>query len=52
MPPSGLLILAVLSLTAGRGLAEEPRWLLDYEEAHKQAGRTGKPLFVVFRCPH
>lgn len=52
MRSGGLITLAVLSLTAGRGLTAQPKWLSDYEEARKLADHTGKPLFVVFRCPH
>jgi len=26
------------------------KWLPSYEEGKKEAGKTGKPLFVVFRC--
>jgi hypothetical protein len=26
------------------------KWLYSYEEGKQLAGRSGKPLFVVFRC--
>jgi len=52
MQTGGLMALALLSLLGGRASAAEPRWLSDYAEARKLAARTGKPLFVVFRCPH
>jgi len=32
--------------------AEAPRWLEDYEQARALARRSGKPMFVVFRCRH
>jgi hypothetical protein len=34
---------------AAQGRAREG-WLGDYEVAKEQARKTGKPLFVVFRC--
>jgi hypothetical protein len=47
-----LSTLVALVLAQGRGAAESPRWLTDYEEAKKLAQRQRKPLFVVFRCEH
>jgi hypothetical protein len=32
--------------------AEEPRWLDDLDRAQSLARKTGRPLFVVFRCEH
>jgi hypothetical protein len=29
---------------------DEIHWLGDYQEALKEARRTGKPIFVEFRC--
>ena len=26
------------------------RWMYDYEEGRAEARRTGRPMFVVFRC--
>jgi hypothetical protein len=46
---AGLLV-GLLGLAAGA--PEEPRWHEDYEQARAEARRTGKPLFVVFRCRH
>jgi hypothetical protein len=43
-----------LTLLAG-GKADEPpapHWFADFAEAQQQAKKTGKPLFVVFRCEH
>jgi hypothetical protein len=31
-------------------LAAENGWLRDYQQGLAEARRTGKPLFVVFRC--
>jgi hypothetical protein len=53
-----LLILGVgLALLAGRagGGADTPlgdRWLTDLDRAERESRKTGKPLFVVFRCEH
>lgn len=53
MRPSWLIALAALVVFPDRGPAAEPSpWLSDYEQARKLAGRSGKPLFVVFRCQH
>lgn len=30
--------------------ADKPTWHSDYPQALAEAKRTGKPLFVVFRC--
>jgi hypothetical protein len=30
--------------------ADEARWLSEWEEGRKAARRSGKPIFVVFRC--
>ena len=27
-----------------------PRWFADYEAARREARRSGKPMFLVFRC--
>jgi hypothetical protein len=50
------MMLAVMAV----GLAHETRpgkeaagpWLTDHAQARALATRTGKPIFVVFRCPH
>jgi hypothetical protein len=49
-----LLLGLGLLLLAGRaeGRPEAPRWLSDLDAARKLSARTGKPLFVVFRCEH
>jgi hypothetical protein len=36
---------------AGRAAAED-RWLTDLDRAERESRKTGKPLFVVFRCEH
>ena len=50
-----LLLLLGLSLTlpvdAEPGQPASP-WLTDLGQAEKEALKTGKPLFVVFRCEH
>ena len=45
-----LITLAVLVVSRGGAVAAEASgWLTDYDEARTLAGRSGKPLFVVFR---
>jgi hypothetical protein len=41
---------AVVSADESNG--PKPAWLTDYHGALETARQTGKPLFVVFRCPH
>lgn len=43
-----------LSLLAGEKPDEPPapHWFTDVAAAQKEAKKTGKPLFVVFRCEH
>jgi hypothetical protein len=52
-----LLSVYLLSLAAYAGGEPEPaapaqRWLTDLDPAWKASARSGKPLFVVFRCEH
>ncbi len=46
------LIGMVLGLGAAPATAQvkRPLWHTDYARARAEARRTGKPLFVVFRC--
>jgi hypothetical protein len=53
----GWMMAAVLGLAASAGGARtaapretKPVWQTDYARARAEARRTGKPLFVVFRC--
>jgi len=57
------VLAAVILLAAGHQLASvvlsadessdlKPAWLNNYQDALRAARRAGKPLFVVFRCPH
>jgi hypothetical protein len=48
---SWLITLAVL-FSATATAAEPSPWMTDYDAARKLAGRSGKPLLVVFRCQH
>jgi hypothetical protein len=41
---------ALIVTTAAAQEAKRPRWHRDYAAARAEARRTGKPLFVVFRC--
>jgi hypothetical protein len=49
---SGVAVGLIVSLLAAeaRGQAKAPSWRTDYAAARAEARRTGKPLFVVFRC--
>jgi hypothetical protein len=42
--------LGLASLLAAEARAQAPPWRTDYAAARAEARRTGKPLFVVFRC--
>ena len=45
------LIAAVVGLSLAGELSAQPAaWRTDYAKAKAEAKRTGKPLFVVFRC--
>jgi len=43
-------VAAVWWQPGARGGAEEAAWISSYEEGQRIARRTGKALFVVFRC--
>ena len=51
-----LTVFAVLFMTASSGFAQPGKgasargWLNNLETAREQSRRTGKPIFVVFRC--
>jgi hypothetical protein len=51
-----LLLSVCCVLLVGRvgGGADAPAqpWLTDLEKAEQESRKTGKPLFVVFRCEH
>jgi hypothetical protein len=49
--------LALLPLVAGEASAQKNRpepakfgWHTDYDAARAEAKRTGRPIFLVFRC--
>jgi hypothetical protein len=48
---AALLLLTAASASAqpGRG-ADKFGWYADYAAARAEARRTGKPMFLVFRC--
>jgi hypothetical protein len=50
----GLIAALALSASSAAGAAQKEKgpagWLTDYEKARTVARKTGKPLFVVFRC--
>ena len=54
-----LLTAAFLVTTPAPSMAQKPavqkidglvNWVYDYEQGRQLAKRTGKPMFVVFRC--
>ena len=54
-----LLTAAFLATTPAPSMAQNPavekidglvNWVYDYEQGRQLAKRTGKPMFVVFRC--
>jgi hypothetical protein len=50
----GLVLLLTSSGAGKQGAAERKGsvWLTDYGQARQAARESGKPMFVVFRCPH
>lgn len=52
IPSLTAVVLAVLSVHAPVGRADPARfgWYTDYDAARTEARRTGKPIFLVFRC--
>jgi hypothetical protein len=50
-----LLLLGVCLTLLADGKPDEPpapHWFTDFAAAQRDAKKTGKPLFVVFRCEH
>jgi hypothetical protein len=53
--PRSLLICALLVLVPAVSLAQAPKsnkfgWYGDFSTAKAEAKRSGKPIFLVFRC--
>jgi hypothetical protein len=48
----GLLILTGTVGVGGQLDREQSTWLTDYDQALAVARRSGRPIFVVFRCQH
>ena len=46
----GLSALTVAAVHVPAGAQKQVGWFADYAAARAEARRTGKPLFVVFRC--
>ncbi len=46
------LLVADTAYAAGASDSGTAVWLADYAQARMLARRTGRPLFVVFRCQH
>jgi hypothetical protein len=50
---AGLVLLAAPGLASAQPRKLDPAkfgWLNDYAEARAEARRTGKPIFLIFRC--
>lgn len=50
---AGLALLLLPGVTAAQSRKAEPArygWHTDYPSARAEARRTGKPIFLVFRC--
>jgi hypothetical protein len=50
---AGLVLLAAPGLSVAQPRKLDPAkhgWHSDYAEARAEAKRTGKPIFLVFRC--
>jgi hypothetical protein len=52
MPRLACLALAGLTCLAAAPPDLPPPWLGDLAQAKALARKTGKPIFVVFRCEH
>jgi len=59
MSRTALLTAALLAATPAPSMAQKPavqkldglvNWIYDYEQGRQLSKRTGKPMFVVFRC--
>jgi len=44
------LLVAILSGYAAAASAQQIHWHSDYSSAMMEAGKTGKPIFLAFRC--
>ncbi len=45
-----LLCSTSIASAQGKGGANKNGWYSDYSSAKAEARRTGKPIFLVFRC--
>ncbi|MBO09265.1 MAG: hypothetical protein CMJ68_00705 [Planctomycetaceae bacterium] len=59
MSRATLVTAVLLATTPAPSMAQKPavqkidglvNWVYDYEQGRQLAKRTGKPMFVVFRC--
>ncbi len=50
LPSVALAVLAFFDASALPAQDEPVYWFGDYKEALKEARRTGKPLFLEYRC--
>lgn len=46
----GLAALALVGTSADGQPAKKGNWFLKYDEARAEAKKSGKPMFIVFRC--
>jgi len=47
-----MVLCGFVRLDADENAGSKQTWFTSYSEALQIARRTGKPLFVVFRCQH
>jgi len=47
-----MVLCGFVRLAADESAGPKQTWFTNYSEALQIARRTGKPLFVVFRCQH
>ena len=50
LPPTALAAIVFCNSGALRAQEDPVYWFGDYQEAIKEARRTGKPLFLEYRC--
>jgi hypothetical protein len=47
-----LILTGTIGAVGGQLDREQSNWLTDYDQALAVARRSGRPIFVVFRCQH
>jgi hypothetical protein len=47
---AALSLLAIAATACAQPPKNRPGWFSDYESGRAEARKTGKPIFLVFRC--